>query len=184
MEEKERSHVKYLLIKQIVFVALAICVFIFRETLVEQLRYFIGGLMIFYGLEELLFEIIYAGKHFLHKDKLYLGAIEVLFGLVLLFVSISYEGVCIIWATWSILREAFEIKEATTEVKNIILKLITLAESVAVIVLSVMLIMEPGEHHALIHMYLLLLELVLNPLIPLLDEIILEKKAKKKEAAE
>ena len=86
---------------------------------------------------------------------------------------------CVIWATWSIIREAFEIREIITEVKTTVLKIISGIESIAVIVLSVMLILEPGEHHAMIHLYLLLAELVLTPLVPLLDEIIEERKQKR-----
>ena len=92
------------------------------------------------------------------------------------------EVTCVIWATWSIVRESFEIKELVTEIKSWTLTIISGIESIAVIVFSVMLILEPGEHHAMIHMYLLLFELILTPLIPLLDEILLERKAKKLEA--
>ena len=184
MEEKEQSHIKYYFIKLIVYVALAICVFIFREHLVEHLKYFIGGLMLLYGLEEILFEIVFRDKHFWHKDKIYLGFIEILLGLVLLIFPLIIEEVCTIWATWSIVREAFEIKEIVTEIKSIVLSIVSGIESVAVIVLSVMLILEPGEHHAMIHLYLLLVELVLTPLIPLLDEILLERKHKRLEQKE
>ena len=45
-----------------------------------------------------------------------------------------------------------------------------------------MLILKPEEEHALVHMYLLILELLLTPLIPMLDEILLERKHKKQEA--
>lgn len=185
---EEKSHVKYYAIKLAVYVAIAISIFIFREKLVEHevLKYFIGGLMTLYGVEEILFEIVFRDKHFWHKDKIYLGLIELTFGITLLVINLpyeaDYEAVCVVWATWSIVRESFEIKELVTEIKSWTLTFLSGAESIAVIVLSVMLILEPGEHHALIHMYLLLLELVLTPLIPMLDEIIQEKKHKKEEA--
>jgi uncharacterized membrane protein HdeD (DUF308 family) len=177
--ENEQSHVKYYLVKLIIYVALAVSVFIFREHLVEHLKYFIGGLMLLYGLEEILFEIIFRDKHFWHKDKIYLGIIEITFGITLLIINLpyeaDYEAVCVVWATWSIVRESFEIKELVTEIKSWTLTILSGAESLAVIVLSVMLILEPTEHHAMIHVYLLLLELVLTPLIPLLDEIFTKK---------
>lgn len=176
--EEEKSHVKYLAVKLTVFAILAILVFIFKELLVEHLKYFIGGLMLLYGLEEILFEIIFKDKHFWHKDKIYFGIIDITLGTTLLAVNVPYETVCIIWATWSIVRESFEIKELVTEVKSIVLTIISGIESIAVIIFSIMLIVEPGEHHAMIHVYLLLFELVLTPLIPMLDEIILEKKKK------
>ena len=188
--EKEQSHIKYYLVKLIIYVALAICVFIFRELLVQNLKYFIGGLMTLYGVEEILFEIVFKDKHFWHKDKIYLGIIELAFGVALLCLDLHDNAeetlirTCLIWATWSIVRESFEIKELVTEIKSWTLTIISGIESIAVIVLSVMLILNPGEEDAMIHMYLLLLELLLTPLIPLLDEILLERKHKKLEQKE
>ena len=188
--EKEQSHIKYYLVKLIIYVALAVCVFIFRDKLVEHLKYFIGGLMTLYGVEEILFEIVFRDKHFWHKDKIYLGIIELVFGVALLCLDLHDNAeetlirTCLIWATWSIVRESFEIKELVTEIKSWTLTIISGIESIAVIVLSVMLILNPGEEDAMIHMYLLLLELLLTPLIPLLDEILLERKHKKELAEE
>ena len=53
--EQEKSHIKYYAIKLAIYVILAILVFVFRKTLVEYLKYFIGGLILLYGLEEILF---------------------------------------------------------------------------------------------------------------------------------
>ena len=114
---EEKNHIKYFSVKLGIFAILAILVFVFREPLVENLKYFIGGLMLLYGLEEILFEILYSRHHIFHQGKLYLGFIELLLGVVMLSVSMSYESVCIIWATWSILREAYEIKEIFSEIK-------------------------------------------------------------------
>lgn len=182
----EKAKFRYLIIKQIIFTILAVLVFIFRETLVEEnvLKIAIGSLMILYGVEEILFEILEDGKKFIHKSKTFLGLIELGFGIILLASPIAYEHVCIIWATWSIIRESYEIREIVTELKAIVPCIISGLESVAVIVFSVMLILEPGEHHALIHMYLLVVELVLSPLIVLLDEIIQAHKEKKNDAIE
>ena len=109
--EKEQSHIKYYLVKLIIYVALAVCVFIFREKLVEHLKYFIGGLMLLYGLEEILFEIVFRDKHFWHKDKIYLGIIEITFGITLLVINLpyeaDYEAVCVVWATWSIVLDSY-----------------------------------------------------------------------------
>ena len=43
-----------------------------------------------------------------------------------------------------------------------------------------MLIIEPTEHHAMIHLYLLLVELIVAPLTPLVDETIVKGKLKAK----
>ena len=172
----EKNSIKYNLIKLGVYVVLAVLIFIFREQLVEHLKYFIGGLMILYAVEEILFIIIHHVHHILHEDKVYLGFIELLLGIVLMCVNLSYESVCIIWATWSILRESYEIKEIACELKHIVPKIVSGVESLVIIIFSILLIIEPGEHHAMIHLYLLLAELVIAPLTPLLDELLMKKK--------
>lgn len=172
----EKNCIRYNLIKLAVYTVLAVLVFVFREKLVENLKFFIGGLMVLYAVEEILFIVLHHVHHILHEDKVYLGFIELVLGVVLLCVKVSYESVCIIWATWSILRESYEIKEIACELKNIVPKIISGVESLVIIVFSILLIIEPTEHHAMIHLYLLLAELVISPLTPLLDEILTKKK--------
>ena len=173
---EEKSHIKYYSIKLIVYAIIAVLIFVFRKEMVENLKYFIGGLMLLYGLEEILFEVIYSRHHILHQSKLYLGFIELLLGAVMLSVPMAYESVCIIWATWSILRESYEIKEVFCELKCLAPKILSATESIVIIVFSILLIIEPGEHHAMIHLYLLLVELIVSPLTPLLDELLSKKK--------
>ena len=81
----------------------------------------------------------------------------------------EYATVCVIWAVWSILRESIELQEIVEGELHPVLGVVSGLESVAVIVLSVMLMIEPGEHHAMIHSYLLCVELVLSAVIPLLN---------------
>ena len=171
-----KVHTKYYVIKFAVFVILAALVFALRAQLVEHLQPFIGSLMIFYGLEEMLYEILCHKLHFIHKSKTYLGLVELIFGTVLLIAPLAFEYVCIIWATWSILRESYEIKEIACELKSIVPKIISGVESIVVIVFSILLLIEPGHHHAMIHLYLLLAELVITPLTPLLDELLEKRK--------
>ena len=173
--------IKYHLVKLAICIILAVLVFVFKGPLVENLKYFIGGLMVLYGLEEIAYEILNHKFGFIHEGKSYLGLVEIILGSVLLVGSFPFETICIIWATWSILREAYEIKEIITEIKSITMTVISGVESIVTIILSVMLIFEPTEHHAMIHMYLLLVELVLTPLVPLVDELIESQKKKRKE---
>ena len=182
----EKPHLRYHLVKLIVCVILSILVLVFREQLVHlnNLKYFIGALMVAYGLDEIAFEVYCHKLHFIHEHKTYLGLVELVLGATMLILALDYEAVCVIWATWSIIRESYEIKELVTEIKSITLTVISGVESVAVIDLSIMLIAEPGEHHAMIHLYLLLFEFILTPLVPLLDEIIEQKKLKNKEKIE
>ena len=182
----EKPHLRYHLFKLIICVVLAVLVLVFREQLVHlnHLKFFIGALMLAYGLDEIAFEVYCHKLHFLYEHKTYLGLVELVLGATTLVLKLDYEAVCIIWATWSIIRESYEIKELVTEIKSITLTVISGVESVAVIVLSIMLIAEPGEHHAMIHLYLLLFEFILTPLVPLLDEFIEQKKLKNGEVKE
>lgn len=170
MQEEEKTHGKYLIVKLTVYFILSACVFFFRETLVLRLKYFIGALMVIYGAEEFIFELIFYGKNFWKREKIFLGIIEFMFGVFLLFAPIEADTTCVIWATWSIIRESYEIRELNLEVKSKTLTLISGVESVAVIVLSFILILDASINNAMIHLYLLILELILTPLVPLLDE--------------
>ncbi len=178
MKQRTVYHIRYNYVKLAIYFTLAVLIFIFKEPLIEHLRFFIGGLMVMYALEEVLFELIFSRKHFFHQNKVYLGFIELLLGLILVIVNISYEGTCIIWATWSLLRETHEVEEILAELNNLPAKILSGVESLVVIVFSVMLIIEPTEHHAMIHLYLLLVELIVAPLTPLVDETISKIKAK------
>lgn len=177
----KKNYITYYTIKTIVFTILAILVLVFREKFVEHLPVFIGVLMVLYGIEGVLLELVFHRHHFFNEGKTYLGFIELLFGIVLLCANFQFEYVCIIWATWTIVRESYEIREVIVEIKSIVPKLISGIESAVVIVLSVMLLLEPGEHHAMIHTYLLVAELILSPLCVLIDYLILNYKVKKRE---
>lgn len=174
-----KPHIRYFIIKSAVFLVLAVLVLIFREQQVEHLQPFIGSLMIFYGMEGIFYEAVFHRLHFINENKTYLGLIELTLGVIVILAPLEFAYVCIIWATWSIIRESYELKELVTDIKTWPPRIISGAESIAVIVFSILLIFEPGEHHALIHMYLLVFELILNPLTVLLDEMIVHFKEKK-----
>ena len=177
MSEKQRF--TYFVIKLILFTILAVLVLVFKDQHVEHLKPFIGALMVLYGVEEILFEVSNHHLHFIHKGKTYLGFIELFFGIVLIAADLQFEYVCIIWATWSIVRESYEIKEVVADMKAIVPRILSGVESIAVIIFSVLLILNPSEHHAIIHMILLVVELILSPLVVLLDELIIQFKENK-----
>ena len=179
MSEKHRF--LYFVIKLIVFTILAVLVFVFKDQHVEHLKPFIGALMVLYGVEEILFEILNHRLLFIYEGKTYLGLIELILGLVLIIADLQFAYVCIIWATWSIVRESYEIKEVICDLKSITVSILSGVESVAVIIFSVLLIINPSEHHAIIHMSLLVIELIMSPLVVLIDELIIKYKNKNKE---
>ena len=181
MKENNKSLIKYNLIKLAIYIVFMVLIFIFRHYLVGIIKYYIGTVMLIYGFEELVYSLIFHGKHFFHEEKMYLGTVEIVLGFVMIFVPMEYASACVIWATWSIIRESYELREMVLEIKHIIPKIITGVESVTAIVFSIMMIITPSEHHALIHTYLLVVELFLAPLVPLLDEVLTNSKEEEKE---
>ncbi|MDE6690873.1 MAG: hypothetical protein K2K04_02790 [Clostridia bacterium] len=169
--------------------------FISEIAEIEVLRYFIGSLIIFYGAEEIIFTAVKNKKHY-SIGSLYWNLVEIIIGIILIvFVetgetNVTYAVVCVSWAIWSVLRETRELVEATEElIKNKIIPckivaVVNILESLTVIALSLTMVIEPGEHHAKIHLYLLAVELftkVLFPIINYLAERLQEKRTAKVE---
>ena len=100
------------------------------------------------------------------------GAINVLIAVIMIFLleGHPYELriVCVLWSIWSIMREGVEIYEKAIECfkKHPITSVANLAESVVVIVFSIMLICAKDghelEHHAHAHVILLGIELIIE----------------------
>lgn len=155
--------------KLICFLIGAVLVFFFREFLVENLRWFIGGLIVLYGALGILALALEKKKPIYEEHEFLFSAIEILIGLTLLVFIKEYATICVVWAVWSILRESIELKEIVAGELHPVLAVISGIESIAVIVLSITLMMEPGEHHAMIHTYFLCLELTLSGVIPVLN---------------
>lgn len=184
-------------IRTAVFLALTALVLAFIPEIagIEVLRYFIGGLMVFYGVEEIIHTAVKNEKHY-NINTLYWNIIEIVIGITLIAfvetgeIEVTYAVVCVGWAMWSILRETHELVEATEELKESklipckIVAIVNLLESLTVIALSLTMLIEPGEHHAKIHLYLLAVELftkVLFPIVNYIAEHFAEKKAAKAE---
>ena len=165
------------------FVIGAILLLIFNEFFLHNLRWFIGGLIVLYGSLGILALALEKVKPILEGHGFLFYAVEILLGLTTLCFIAEYSTVCVIWAVWSILRESVELQEIVEGELHPTLAVVSGIESVAVIVLSVMLMIEPGEHHAMIHSYLLCVELVLTAVIPLINSR-LKPEAKRPEKTE
>ena len=153
----------------IAFVICAILLVVFNEFFLHNLRWFIGGLIVVYGSLGVLGLVLAKKKPIYEGQGFLFYAVEILLGLTTLFFIEEYATVCVIWAVWSILRESVELEEIVERELHPAMAIVSGLESVAVIVLSVMLMIEPGEHHAMIHSYLLVAELILSGLIPVLN---------------
>lgn len=164
----------YNYIKFVIFIALAVLLCIYHYEALDSIKYIVSSLMMFFGLEGVVLSIVKNKKKCLRDIWLTLGAAEFLIGItVILGVNGDDEfvTVCIVWAVWTILREAVELHEiAKGEVRGLS-ALISGVESIVAIVFSVMLIITPVPHHAHTHVILLIVELIVTVLVPLIPEI-------------
>lgn len=183
-------------IRTAIYWTLTALVIVYISTLaqIEVLRYFIGSLMIFYGAEEIVYTIFKTKKHFSLRS-FYWNIVEAVIGLTLIIfvetgdIEVTYAVVCVSWAIWSILRETHELVEVTEELRENklilckIVAIINFLESFTVIALSLTMLIEPGEHHAKIHLYLLAIELFTKVLFPIINYIAERLEEKKKSKA-
>ena len=178
----EKKLAKYFIIRFIICVLLSLAVlFLHAPLVIIYLNYFIGGLLILYFIDELLIDLIYRRKKFFHNDRLYLALFELILGLTVMFGSLQTKVIYVIWATWSIIRESYEVKEIFVDFKNMTPRILSGIETVAVVTFSILLIISPVEHEALIHSYLLIAELLIMSLVPLIESFITKKKVQRRE---
>lgn len=170
----------YTFSKLFIFIAFSILIFIFADKLVEYLRYFVGGLLITYsidGLGKLIFE---KRKEFYKEPILVYGTIQIILGFIVLFGVENFDDVCIFWGVTSMLREAFEINDILTKKVTGWVAVVSGIESIVTIVFCIILLINPSEHHAKTHVYLLIAELMVTSFPPVLNEIIYRFRKKKK----
>ena len=163
-------------IKHVVFLILGILVIIFSKILFDHLDILVGSIMLLYSGYDLLEKLLV--KEFAkNKLKLIDDALIILLGLIVISLKADehFVTICIIWSVWSIIREEWEIaEEVFTYEKILFVRVLNFLESGIVIVLSVALIFNPTEHHAMLHVHLLGIELVLDMVFPLI-EFLLQK---------
>lgn len=167
----------YKLIKLIIFVITGTLIIVFSEFFLENIKnlyLLVGSVMSFYGLEAALLLII--EKEFKEEKILFLNSIITLFlGLLVIFMpetTNSLVVLSVLWSVWAIMRESEEIFEKVLKNWNCkVTSILNLLESLVVIVFSVMLILNPSEHHLHSHVILLGIELILEETFPLLTNL-------------
>lgn len=153
------------IIKAVVFCAAGALVLVFHDAIMENdgalVGIIVGSTVILYGLVTTIRSFI--EKRFFGDDYLLFGALsQFMIAAALFAVANSIESVCIVWAVWSILRECREMSKAIFSLTHRRPGVINILESVVIIVFSFFMIIEPGEHHASLHVYLLGVELILE----------------------
>ena len=170
-------------IKTALYIAVAVLIIVFREPVVENIKYLVGSLMIVYGAEKAILSLVNRHEKF-ELYSLIWGVIEVMVGTITIAFINEYSSVCVIWAIWAILREALEVEECILEFKEkTVVCVLSLIESAVAIVFSILLMIHPTEHHAMTHIYLLAVELITCVLFPHINYL-LEKNKENKKAEE
>lgn len=162
----------YHALRFILYVAAGIAVFAFSASPVsaeaDALCLAVGISMLFYACDAFVHTFIHRAKA-LHVEQALSAVLTTLLGILLIFpirrMPECLTVTCVVWAIWAIMREAEEITEKVImNREHPPVALLNAAESVAVIVLSVMLLLHPGAHHAHTHLVLLGIELILEVL--------------------
>ena len=162
----------YQYIKFFIFLTLGTLILIFNETLIGYIPHLVGSIMLLYGIEDSIVKLCLKE---INEDigKAIDNLLIIMLGIILFFLTdpSKFTIVCIIWSTWSILREEWEIKEKAIEKSNsLVLSIVNIIESIVVIVFAVMLIFSPTEHHAHFHIILLGIALILEVIFPVIDK--------------
>ena len=165
---------KWQTLKAILYLALGSFIFIFNNAVMPYVGFLVGGIVFLYAVEEL---IVLPARKELFKSPYHLfdGIAQFLIGIILFLVSDDVIKVCLVWGVWSIIRESKEMAEAIDKLSKRKLSVINIIESVAVIALSFLMIIEPNESHAHLHVLLLGAELVIVVLFYFLETWLYKK---------
>ena len=146
-------------LKFLLFLVAGILVLVFNKAIMNNdgaiLNGLVGTVIAVYGIEGIVLPII---THQVKQRSIQMlsGGINILIAVVMIFLL---EGnvdelriVCVLWSIWSIMREGEEIVEKGFSgiKKHPVVSFVNFAESIAVIIFSVMLI-AAEDHHALLH---------------------------------
>ncbi len=173
----------YYSIRLVFYTAVAVLIGVFSHQLLDYLSYLVGAVMVLFGVEGMFIWTIKAKKKVLQEAQFFLGIVDLILGIVVLTSIHVFDYVCIIWATWTIVREAFDLYEIAHKLFHRFPAVLSVALSITEIVFSIMLLLYATEHHALTHVYLLIPEFIINGLSPLLFEIHKKRRSRKAQNA-
>lgn len=145
--------------KSVTYFLLAIAIFVFSGDIMPYVGYLVGGIVCLYSTEEIVLSII-KKRYFDGEFRLFDGITQAFIGIILFIVAQDVVKVCLVWGVWGIIRETKDMEKAIQSLSEKKFALISIAESVIIIALSVLLIIEPNEEHAHFHVILLGIELL------------------------
>ena len=166
----------YYTLRLVLYTVLAVLIGVYSHQLLDYLHYLVGGVMVLFGIEGIFIPVAKDIKTFIHKPQFFLGHVNLVIGIVMMAAIRDFNNICMIWATWTIVREAFEIYEEVHKLIHRFPAVLSFILSIVEVVFSILLLIYASEHHALTHIYLLIPELIINGLSPLLFEIHLKRR--------
>ncbi len=169
------------IIKAVLLTICAILVAIFHTQCVSNVKYIVGLLILLYGIEQVVLNILNKVDPLL-ESQFFWGIIEILLGVILVSVNLDSIVVYSVWGVWAILHEAEEIREVAQLWRKNVYAIIDLLESVVTIVFSVMLLIYPTEKQVSVQVWLLIAELVTTGCLPFIDDLLLKKAEEKNKA--
>lgn len=177
---------KWQILKAVLYLTLAVFIFVLNKTIMPYVGILVGAIVCLYAAEEF---IVNVAKKTLISDayRLFEGIAQLLIGIILFIVSDDIIKVCLVWGVWSILRESKEMAEAIKRLPTRKSEIIDIIESVTIIALSFLMILEPNDAHAYLHMILLGVELVIVVLfycVEVLENKISARQLKEKDDSE
>ena len=168
---------KYQIFKTIYFTILGILVFIFNNYLTNHAYILVSMIMLLYGIEDIVERLIRKVNK-KNISRLSSNILIITLGIICLFLKreTDFVPLCIIWATWAILREEWELEDVINLFHNKVIMGLNIMESLAVIVISIVFIFSPTIEHIRVHVILLGVELILEVFFPILDLIFKPRK--------
>ena len=165
----------YKILKFVLFAIAGILIIVFNNAIMSNdgaiLNGLVGFIIAVYGLEGVLLPI-FTKKIKSEKIEMLNGGVNILIAIIMIFLleGHPYElrTLCILWSLWSIMREGVEIfDKGFLGIRNHpVTSVINFAESIIVIIFSIMLICAKDEHelmhHAHAHVILLGIELIIE----------------------
>ncbi len=170
------------IIKSLVYIALLILVLFIYKNVGYNANYVVGATMIIHSVFGILDYFINRGNKQIIPKLIYDISILTL-GIVLLFIkgSSNLVLICIMWAVWSIIREANEmLTYIFTENEHIVLKILGFIESIVSTTFAVLLLIHPSLEHLEIHYILLVIEFATTAIFPIVNKAIMKNKEETK----
>lgn len=168
----------WLAVKTAIYALAGILVLIFNNQLMGYVGYLVGSTVMLFGVNIVIISLL--EKKYFGNESIFFGAImHFIIGAILFIVAGDIVKICVVWAVWSILREEKELTQAVSRLMQKKPGLINAAESVLIMVFSLIMVVNPSERHAHFHVYLLGIELILEVMFPFANFFIDKHIAKK-----